>query len=51
MLVQFDGSEHMWFGGIVSDLIAGIDDATGKILSAEFFYRRDISAPAVFGAF
>jgi len=37
MLVQFDGSEHMWFGGIVSDLIAAIDDATGKILAAEFF--------------
>ena len=37
MLVQFDGSEHMWFGGFVSDLIAGIDDATGKLLSAEFF--------------
>lgn len=37
MLVQFDGSEHRWFGGIVSDLIAGIDDATGRILSAEFF--------------
>ena len=37
MLIQFDGSEHLWFGGIVSDLIAGIDDATGKLLSAEFF--------------
>ena len=37
MLIQFDGSEHIWFGGITSDLIAGIDDATGKVLSAEFF--------------
>lgn len=37
MLVQFDGSEHLWFGGFKSDLIAGIDDATGKILHAEFF--------------
>ncbi len=37
MLVQFDGSEHNWFAGIVCDLIAGIDDATGKILAAEFF--------------
>lgn len=37
MLIQFDGSEHMWFGGFLSDLIAGIDDATGKLLSAEFF--------------
>ena len=37
MLIQFDGSEHMWFNGIVCDLIAGIDDATGRLLSAEFF--------------
>lgn len=37
MLVQLDGSEHLWFGGFKSDLIAGIDDATGKILWAEFF--------------
>lgn len=38
MLVQFDGSEHVWFGNHKSDLIAAIDDATGKILAAEFFY-------------
>lgn len=38
MLVQFDGSEHIWFGNHKSDLIAAIDDATGKILAAEFFY-------------
>lgn len=38
MLVQFDGSEHCWFGGHKSDLIAAIDDATGEILAAEFFY-------------
>ena len=37
MLIQFDGSEHLWFGGFKSDLIAGIDDATGKIIAAEFF--------------
>lgn len=37
MLVQFDGSEHLWFGGFESDLIGGIDDATGKVLGAEFF--------------
>lgn len=37
MLVQFDGSLHPWFGGINSVLIAAIDDATGKILYAEFF--------------
>jgi hypothetical protein len=37
MLVQFDGSEHEWFGGFKSDLIGGIDDATGKVLGIEFF--------------
>ncbi len=37
MLIQFDGSQHVWFGGFESDLIAGIDDATGKVLGAEFF--------------
>jgi len=37
MLIQFDGSEHQWFNGQVCDLIAAIDDATGKILAAEFF--------------
>jgi transposase-like protein len=38
MLIQLDGSEHVWFGDHKSDLIAAIDDATGEILSAEFFY-------------
>lgn len=38
MLIQFDGSEHSWFGDHKSDLIAAIDDATGKIIAAEFFY-------------
>lgn len=38
MLVQFDGSDHIWFGNIRTDLIAAIDDATGKILAAEFFF-------------
>lgn len=37
MMVQFDGSEHPWFGEIICDLIGGIDDATGKILGLEFF--------------
>ena len=37
MLIQFDGSEHEWFGGFKSDLIGGIDDATGTVVSAEFF--------------
>jgi hypothetical protein len=38
MLIQFDGSEHLWFGETKTDLIAAIDDATGKIVAAEFFY-------------
>lgn len=37
MLVQYDGSAHRWFGGITSHLLLGIDDATGKILAAQFF--------------
>lgn len=37
MLVQFDGSPHKWFGEERSTLLLAIDDATGKILSAEFF--------------
>ena len=38
MLIQFDGSEHLWFGDKKCDLIAAIDDATGDILAGEFFY-------------
>lgn len=38
MMVQFDGSQHLWFGKVKTDLIGGIDDATGKVLAAEFFY-------------
>jgi hypothetical protein len=38
MLIQFDGSEHNWFGDHKCDLIAAIDDGTGKIIAAEFFY-------------
>lgn len=37
MLVQFDGSEHNWFSNFICDLIVGIDDATSKIVGAEFF--------------
>jgi hypothetical protein len=37
MLIQFDGSEHEWFGGFKSDLIGGIDDATGIVAGIEFF--------------
>lgn len=37
MLVQFDGSEHNWFSNLVCDLIVGIDDASSKIVGAEFF--------------
>jgi transposase len=38
MLIQFDGSNHVWFGEHRTDLIVGIDDATGSIKAAEFFY-------------
>ena len=43
MLVQFDGSEHRWFADskIISTLIGGIDDATGKILGLEFSCSED----------
>lgn len=37
MMIQFDGSNHEWFGGKKTDLIGGIDDATGKVVGAEFF--------------
>lgn len=37
MMVQFDGSEHLWLPGITCDLIGGIDDATNIVLGAEFF--------------
>lgn len=37
MLIHFDGSEHLWFRDTKTDLIAGIDDAAGKIVAAEFF--------------
>jgi len=38
MMIQFDGSNHVWFGEERTDLIGGIDDATGKVVAAEFFY-------------
>jgi hypothetical protein len=37
MMIQFDGSNHVWFGGVRTDLIGGIDDATGKVVGGEFF--------------
>lgn len=37
-MIQFDGSNHLWFGSTRTDLIGGIDDATGKVVGAEFFY-------------
>ncbi|MBF0208677.1 MAG: helix-turn-helix domain-containing protein [Oligoflexia bacterium] len=36
IMIQIDGSTHQWFGDQKSCLIAGIDDATGKILGAKF---------------
>jgi len=38
MMIQFDGSNHVWFGDERTDLIGGIDDATGLVLAGEFFY-------------
>lgn len=42
-LVQFDGSEHAWFGpkSNIYTLIGGMDDATGEILYLEFFAGED----------
>jgi len=37
MMIQFDGSNHVWFGDVRTDLIGGIDDATGKVVGGEFF--------------
>ena len=37
-MIQFDGSDHVWFGDIRCDLIGGIDDATGKVVGCEFFF-------------
>ncbi len=43
MLVQIDGSRHAWLGerGPWLTLIAGIDDATGKISAAVFREQED----------
>lgn len=38
MMIQFDGSNHIWFGDIRTDLIGGIDDATGTVVGCEFFF-------------
>ena len=38
MMIQFDGSNHVWFGDIRTDLIGGIDDATGIVVGCEFFF-------------
>lgn len=38
MMIQFDGSDHVWFGNVRCDLIGGIDDATGKVVGCEFFF-------------
>lgn len=38
MMIQFDGSQHVWFGDVKTDLIGGIDDATGKVVGCEFFF-------------
>lgn len=35
-LIQLDGSKHIWFGGVYYTLLLFIDDATGRIMYAEF---------------
>jgi transposase len=43
MLIQVDGSDHHWFGKDRArvTLVAGIDDATGKVVGAVFRGRED----------
>ena len=43
MLIQVDGSDHHWFGKDRArvTLVAGIDDATGKVVGAVFRDRED----------
>ena len=38
MMIQFDGSDQVWFGNERTDLIGGIDDPTGIVVAGEFFY-------------
>lgn len=42
LMLQFDGSEHLWFGKEKSVLIAGIDDATSSFLYGDFFDSENI---------
>ena len=42
LMLQFDGSPHRWFGLDKNCLIAGIDDATGRILGASFALSENI---------
>lgn len=41
LLLQMDGSHHLWFGNKKSVLIIIIDDATSEIYHAEFFDSED----------
>jgi len=41
LMVQMDGSPHLWFGKSPSTLISAIDDATSEVLYAEFFNSED----------
>lgn len=56
-LIQFDGSYHLWFENRLVDefgipietcLLAGIDDATGKITRAEFLANEGVAAVFTF---
>ncbi len=41
LMIQMDGSHHVWFGEKKSVLIAAIDDATSDLHHAEFFTSED----------
>lgn len=43
-LIQVDGSKHIWFGDQYSTLVVFIDDATSKIMYAEFFDEETIES-------
>jgi transposase InsO family protein len=46
-LIQLDGSKHIWFNGEYWTLLAFIDDATSKIMHAEFAKEETIESLAI----
>lgn len=47
-LIQLDGSKHLWFNHDYYTLIAFIDDATGRIMYAQFAREETIKDIALF---